>query len=248
MKIAPATIISGPFTETKTVCYSLIQKILCQNKSCLTCVDCMMIHEQRHHNILWIQPEKKYTLDLLEPIFSKIEFSLQDNEHFFFIFAKADLLTQACANSLLKIVEEPPQNYHFIFLTTQAQNIISTIRSRCHTLYTTQSKNQNLIPFLHHFTKTPSLPAVFLKELQTNTIEDHEIPEALDQLLSYWIDLYKKDILSDDKNAHLTVMIIKLLEKNIESLPMPGSSKIFWRNLYISKDMLKKELFIHGAS
>lgn len=241
MKAAQSTIIAGPQEATNAACYAFIQKIVCTKKSCLQCVDCTMVQEQRHHHLLWLQPEKKYTLDSLEPIFSKIGFALQDDEHFFFIISKADLLTQACANSLLKIVEEPTDGYHFIFLTTQAQNIISTIRSRSHIIYTQQNQTTPLTAFLRHFTEAPSLPTTFLKDLQTTHIEDHAIPEAIDQLLSYWITSYNKTLLTDKEEAQKAHAMILMLQKCAEYPAMPGSSKIFWRNLYLAKDTLKKE-------
>jgi len=46
----------------------------------------------------------------------------------------ADSLNQAASNALLKILEEPPENTLFILVTSQAQKLIVTIRSRCQLL------------------------------------------------------------------------------------------------------------------
>jgi DNA polymerase-3 subunit delta' len=46
----------------------------------------------------------------------------------------ADSLNQAASNALLKILEEPPENTLFILVTSQAQRLIATIRSRCQLL------------------------------------------------------------------------------------------------------------------
>ena len=46
----------------------------------------------------------------------------------------ADSLNQAASNALLKILEEPPENTLFILVTSQAQRLIATIRSRCQVL------------------------------------------------------------------------------------------------------------------
>lgn len=43
----------------------------------------------------------------------------------------ADTLNQAASNALLKILEEPPENTLFIFLSSQIQKLSATIRSRC---------------------------------------------------------------------------------------------------------------------
>ena len=46
----------------------------------------------------------------------------------------ADSLNQSASNALLKILEEPPENTLFILVTSQAQRLIATIRSRCQLL------------------------------------------------------------------------------------------------------------------
>ena len=49
-----------------------------------------------------------------------------ENQHYFFVIQKADLLTLACSNRLLKPIEEPPAGYHFIFLSESLDQIIPT--------------------------------------------------------------------------------------------------------------------------
>ena len=116
--------------------------------------------------------------------------------------------------------------------------IIPTIRSRSQIIYTQQQQTIHLRPFLRHFTQAASSPALFLKELQTDSMEDHEIPEALDQLLSYWTELYIKSLMTDNNALEIkkTHAMITLLQKATEHPPMPGSAKIFWRNVYLAKD------------
>ena len=79
---------------------------------------------------MWLTPEKSYTLPQLQPIFETISLQLAPDEHFFFIIEHADALTPACANSLLKVMEEPPTGYHFLLLAERQDTILPTIRSR----------------------------------------------------------------------------------------------------------------------
>lgn len=44
---------------------------------------------------------------------------------------KADALTDAAANALLKILEEPPSQTYFILVTARSMKLLPTIRSRC---------------------------------------------------------------------------------------------------------------------
>jgi len=47
------------------------------------------------------------------------------------IFYGAQNMTRAGANALLKILEEPPENVHFILTANSAAAVLPTIRSRC---------------------------------------------------------------------------------------------------------------------
>lgn len=49
-----------------------------------------------------------------------------------FIIDEAHMITNAGANALLKVVEEPPEHVIFIFATTEPEKVIGTIRSRTH--------------------------------------------------------------------------------------------------------------------
>ncbi|MGZ0015696.1 DNA polymerase III subunit [Yeosuana sp. AK3] len=47
----------------------------------------------------------------------------------------AEKMNSACANKLLKLIEEPPPKTVFILITEDEEQIINTIKSRCQTLY-----------------------------------------------------------------------------------------------------------------
>lgn len=47
----------------------------------------------------------------------------------------AEKMNTACANKLLKLIEEPPKDTLFLLITEEEENIIQTIRSRCQTLH-----------------------------------------------------------------------------------------------------------------
>ncbi len=50
------------------------------------------------------------------------------------IFDEAHLLNEQAANAMLKSVEEPPEQTHFLFITPSASQVLPTIRSRSQTL------------------------------------------------------------------------------------------------------------------
>ncbi len=236
--LSPAFLIIGTPETTKERAHNLMQQAFCTEQNCTpeACSNCKKI-QIAHHQALWICPEKKYTLDILEPISHKIHFTLDVGSHFFFVLEKADFLTPACANSLLKMVEEPPQGYHFLFLACQAQLVIPTIRSRCHTIYTQQTTRATSSGFLRHFMGSTISPVLFLKELQTECPEDYETPECLDLLLKHWSEQHIAHLLAHELSEAVNAQkMITLLQQAAQRPPMPGSSKIFWRDLFLRKD------------
>ncbi len=235
--LSPALLIVGNQESTKERAHRLIQQAFCTKETCSpeSCSNCKEI-QIGHHQALWISPEKKYTLDILEPISHKIQFTLDGNDHFFFVLEKADFLTPACANSLLKMVEEPPQGYHFLFLASQTQLVIPTIRSRCHIIYTHPTTRAASSGFLRHFMGHSVSAVLFLKELQTECPEDYETPECLDLLLKHWSEQHIAHLLANElPEANRAQAMITLVQQVAQRPPMPGSAKIFWRDLFLRK-------------
>lgn len=48
------------------------------------------------------------------------------------IFHDGSKMTKQAQNALLKLLEEPRQNLHFILVTSRTQALLETVRSRCH--------------------------------------------------------------------------------------------------------------------
>jgi len=219
--------------EQEVIAYA--QKLLCINKGCGYCTTCNQIAAKQHHSMLWIYPEKNYTLDEIAPISSTIAFALDENEHYFFVLQKADFLTPTCANSLLKSLEEPPRGYHFILLAERTDGILPTIKSRC-TITTFHSIPPITSSDLYdYFTATtPANPSSFLTTLEQSKISERDSIELLDALLTYWIAALKSAMLENNaKQLRQAERVIAILEQAIAFPPMPGSSKMLWKNLFL---------------
>jgi DNA polymerase-3 subunit delta' len=188
----------------------------------------MQIKEKQHHALMWLHPEKNYTLDQFDDLFATLSLQLQPDELFFFIIQKADFLPSTCANKLLKPMEEPPRGYHFILLAEHADQILPTIASRCIThVLATQATNATIHPLVEVFTKKMVASNEFAKILDAATINERESIELFDQILNYWFTEYHKN-----KNGKNMQLITQLQKAQLQP-PMPGSSVTFWRNLYL---------------
>ena len=230
----PAQLFIGSQENTTKAALLFLQTIFCKKKACQNCTACLQISRKQHYALMWIQPDKGYTLDLLEDLFNTLSFQLQENDHFFFVMNKADFLSITCANKLLKPMEEPPHGYHFILLAEHQEQIPVTIKSRCvtHLLHSPQSNTIDN-PLVEAFTKKPVSSDQFAKIISMS-INERESIEFLDQIIHYWLNNYSKN------HPVESLSIIKELHKAQLTPPMPGSSTIFWHNLYMQlHDQLK---------
>ena len=205
------------------------------SEGCGVCSSCRKIRQQQHESILWLNPEKQYALDDLKPIFNTVSFALESDRHYFFILQKADTLTISCANALLKSLEEPPAGYHFILLAQRVQAILPTIKSRCLIHYYDTKTNEPLANLLAFFTTTSFQdPVAFTKELDQANPNEWQSLDLIDQLINYWAQQYKKSVIARDDHAlKQSERMLHHLKKAIMQPPMPGSAKLFWKNLFL---------------
>jgi len=222
----------GPPEVLAAEAQTFLQTIFCKQNGCKTCTICTQVTQQQHHAIIWLAPEKYYTIETLDPLFATIPFSLQPGELMFFVMQKADALTPACANKLLKPIEEPPPGYHFLLLAERSELIVPTIRSRCIIKTWHQASTSSThAKLFDSFTKKKAVsPSSFLTILEQTNINERESIELLDAVLHYWVTTYKK---SPESDSTKTLNMIAILKQASKQLPMPGSSKIFWRNLFL---------------
>jgi hypothetical protein len=228
-----AQLLVGSTDATADHAIRSMQAILCRNGGCHACSSCTAIGNQKYYALLWIAPEERYTLDDIQPIHDTIAFALDDEHHFFFVLSHADRLSLSCANTLLKIVEEPPRGYHFIFLTEQREAILPTIRSRCvvHTINTGTLSAQTSPLFSFFITTAIDNPSLFLSTLEDAKLAEHDALALLNNLLQHWNERYKK-AKSDAETAEAT-FVLSRLHAALEQPPMPGSTKLFLKNLYL---------------
>lgn len=183
---------------------------------------------------MWLAPDPTYTLESLEPLFERIACTNQDDDLSFFIIQQADFLTQACANRLLKIVEEPPAGYHFIFLAQRLGMVINTIRSRCMIItLSSQPGSTANHPLIALFTQGPLDATSLLTIIEKNAPSDPENLEIIDAILAYWSPRMAQDAYA--------AAIVDQMQQALLRPPMPGSGKIFWRNMFMQFKQIAHE-------
>ena len=120
-------------TNNLEKCYldllEVIKQIFCQNeynKECNKCNICNLVNQNYLPSLVVISPDgmniKKEQIVELKNKFSTVPI---------YVIKNAEKLNGASANTMLKFLEEPEQNILGFFITNNANNVISTIRSRC---------------------------------------------------------------------------------------------------------------------
>lgn len=232
--LPPAQLWIGTNNHLTQQAIIFLQSLWCPDGGCKTCTLCHGIQKQQHHALLWITPEPGYTRELIEPILQTIRLERSEPEPFFFVLSNADFLTPACANMLLKSIEEPSKGYHFLLLAQRAEWVIATIRSRCIISHKqTIVHEQPVHPNLFNQFVEPTTPADFLAILEQSKITERESLELLDALLVFYTKAYHKATATHDTTGcqGATTMLTHI-QQAMRTPPATGSSKLFWKNLF----------------
>jgi DNA polymerase-3 subunit delta' len=136
-----ALIFAGPEGVGKRTCALMVAKALnCQEAGpgdfCDTCVQCRKINAGVHADVLKIgldEDASEIKIAQVRDLLQLLALRPLEGTHKVFMVDPADAMNPAAANALLKGLEEPPEESHFILLTSNPQALLLTIRSRCQT-------------------------------------------------------------------------------------------------------------------
>lgn len=135
------------------------------------------------------------------------------------ILTGAEKLSVLIQNSLLKIVEEPPDNVLFFFLTDNAAGILQTIRSRCQHIYFVETSEER--DGAQSIEATPDL-FPFFQSKEWEKMDREAITARLDDLTHRLWEGYKSDHTGSAKEKaeweqrltdDTTVAVVSHLEK-----------------------------------
>ena len=137
----PHTIIieGGDSEERVNAAVLLATGALCKehDRPCLSCPACQKALKDAHPDFFIPKPTKGLKSgilslkDLRDNYLAQMSVRPNEADIKVFLFRDADkLLREDAQNSLLKTIEEPPQNLLFIFTTESAKSMLLTVRSR----------------------------------------------------------------------------------------------------------------------
>ena len=225
--------------------FFLQQSDFALQKSCF-CTECRKIKNRQHPFLLWLCPEKDYSVDDMDAIFDKTRFALDDGQSFFFVLDKAQNLNSASANKILKVLEDPPVGYNFILLTDNTNLILPTILSRSFVVQA-QTHSEQILDhqLLKYFAVKNSLPepVSFDQELKKLHLSDNESTELCQTLMEYFIKkvsvCYTDPHLQDQKLFF--TQGLQIVQKRLKTPPASGSAGLFWKLLYLDFSVVRMD-------
>ncbi|MFW6161040.1 MAG: ATP-binding protein, partial [Acidobacteriota bacterium] len=100
--------------------------------SCERCSVCRAINEKKYPDVMEIFPQGDVIkIEDIRTLKKIAYFKPMSGRKRLFIIEQAEKMRDEAANTLLKVLEEPPDFSHIILLTTTIHLILPTIKSRC---------------------------------------------------------------------------------------------------------------------
>lgn len=141
------------------------QALLCEkptvsHEPCGQCMSCHLFGQGAHPDFYLLEPERADSesaarvlpqikidavRDVLEPL---LQTSVRGGRRVVMV-APAETMNVQAANSLLKILEEPPQAVVFLLVSHAKDRLLPTIKSRCRHLLLPSPDKQQALSFLH---------------------------------------------------------------------------------------------------
>src|SRR5918997_1720565 len=136
-KVAHAYLFSGPRGTGKTTTARVLAKAInCLKEDpslrpCNACDNCRAINSGASPDIVEIDAASNRGIDDIRDLRERVRYAPAQLRSKVYIIDEAHQITGAAANAFLKTLEEPPAHTRFILATTDPEELLPTIVSRC---------------------------------------------------------------------------------------------------------------------
>ena len=229
--LASSYLFWGPRGTGRSELACLLAKALnCQKNTfppCMVCDACRRIEKNNHPDVHYIRKENSQNIKIEQIKQMQKEISLHSFEgryKVFIIFNSEDLTAEA-ANSLLKILEEPPKGSLIILIVSDLRRVFSTISSRCQKIrFNSKSPHQAQEILNHDFKLNKDLSHFLAFNFEGRIGEalkfkDKNILEEKNRIIRYFMgqpDLLFSEL--DFRDKEKLVWVLKILVNCIRDI------------------------------
>lgn len=150
--LAHAYLFVGPKEIGKTqTALALAKLLLCETRGksfCDVCAVCRKIDQGAHPDVFLIQREEdalQIKIEQVRDLLAHARLMPFEAKRKVFIIKNVEEMNAQAANALLKTLEEPTKTSLLILTTAALDNVLETVRSRCHLIPFLPSSTENII-------------------------------------------------------------------------------------------------------
>ena len=128
-----AWLFTGPSGSGRSVAArAFAAALLCPYGGCGECPSCRQVHAGTHADLRLVRPEGlSYGVKQTRELVLRAAGAPSGGRWLVVLFEDADRCTEAAANALLKAIEEPAPRTVWLLCAPSAEDLVTTIRSRC---------------------------------------------------------------------------------------------------------------------
>jgi DNA polymerase-3 subunit delta' len=132
-RMTHAWLFTGPPGSGRSIAArAFASALLCPNGGCGECPSCRQVRAGTHADLLLVRPDGlSYGVKQTRELVLRAAGAPSGGRWLVVLFEDADRCTEAAANALLKAIEEPAPRTVWLLCAPSAEDLVTTIRSRC---------------------------------------------------------------------------------------------------------------------
>ncbi|MBF0218189.1 MAG: DNA polymerase III subunit gamma/tau [Gammaproteobacteria bacterium] len=185
------------FTGTRGVGKTTLARILAKSINCVNgvsatpcgiCENCKAIDAGRFVDMIEVDAASRTKVEDTRELLENVPYAPAIGRYKVYLIDEVHMLSRHSFNALLKTLEEPPAHIKFLFATTDPQNLLPTILSRCLQLNLKQLEREEISTYLGKILQEDSVehdPPVLWEIATAARGSMRDALSILDQALAY---------------------------------------------------------------